>query len=60
MNVAITLSALQDNYMESTIVLTQLPGIQLDVLVQCSTIKTKDSAYVKEEIPLGTVCIYII
>ena len=55
MNISITLDILTDIYMESTIIFTQLPGINLrEFLLVCKTVNMKEiTYYVDSEIPLG-------
>ena len=61
MNISITLDILTDVYMESTIMFTQLPGINLrEVFLICKTVNMEERTYVDSELPLGILCTKII
>ena len=60
MNVTTILDTLRYEYMESTILLTQLPDINLrNALLACSTMNMEKATFVDVEIPLGIFSIFI-
>ena len=49
-----TLDTVRYEYMESTVILTQLPGIDLrKALLTCKTLNMEKQTFVDAEIPLG-------